>query len=93
MRRITPHLVDIFAVQTPGARRASMLLDILASFLGNDGHLHHHGSLVVELVHKLLPVLLFLQCGIESQAAALPGELARRAELIPQAAWVVRPRQ
>ena len=66
MRRITPHVVDMFAVWTPGAQRASMPLDILASFLGNHGHLHHRGSLVVELVYKLLPVLLFLQCGVES---------------------------
>ena len=35
MRRITPLFVDIFAVRTPGAQRASMLLDILASLLGN----------------------------------------------------------
>ena len=73
---VAPHFVDIFVVRIPGTRRASMLLDILASLLGIDGHLNHHGSLVVELVHKLLPVLLFLQCGVKSQAAALPDELA-----------------
>ena len=28
-RGITPHFIDIFVVRTPGARRASMLLDIL----------------------------------------------------------------
>ena len=90
---ITPQFVKLFAVPTPGARQASMLWDILASFLGNDGHLHHHGSLVVELVHKLLPVLLFLQCGVESKAAALPDELVRRPEPVAQAASVVRLRQ
>ena len=93
MHRITLHFVHIFAVWTPGARRASMLLHILASLLRNDGHLHHHGSLLVELVHQLLPVLLFLQCGVESQAAALPDELAQRPEPVPQAASVARLRQ
>ena len=93
MCRITPHFVDIFVVRTPGARRASMLLDILASLLGNDGHLNLWTSLVVELVHKLLPVLLFLQCGVRSQAAALPDELARRPEPVPEAAWIARLRQ
>ena len=72
--RITPSFVDLFVVRTPGTRRASVLMHILASFLGNDGHLNHHGSLVVELVHKLLPVLLFLQCGFKSQSAALPDD-------------------
>ena len=66
MCRITPHFVDLFVVRTPGARRTSVLTHILASLLGNDGHLHHHGSLVVELVHQLFPILLFLQCGVES---------------------------
>ena len=76
MSRITPHFVNLSAVGTPGAPRVSMLWHILVSFLSNDGHLHHQGSLVVELVHKLLPVLLFLQCGVQSQEAALPEELA-----------------
>ena len=70
-----------------------MLWDILASFRGNDGHLHYHSSLVVELAFKILPVLLFLECGVESQAAALPDELTRRPEQVPQAALVVRLRQ
>ena len=70
-----------------------MLMHILASFFGNDGHLNHHGSLVVKLVHKPLPVLLFLQCGIKSQSASLPDELARRTEPVPQAASIARLRQ
>ena len=93
MRRITPHFVDLFVVRTPGARRTSVLTHILASLLGNDGHLHHHGCLVVELVQQLFPVLLFLQLGVESQPAAVPDELARRPEPVPQAATVARLRQ
>ena len=57
MRRITPHFVDLVVVPTPGARRTSVRMHILASLLGNDRHLHHHGGLVVELVHQLFPVL------------------------------------
>ena len=66
MCRITPHFVDLSVVSTPGARRTSVLTHILASFLGDDGHLHHHCCLVVELVQQLLPVLLLLQLGVES---------------------------
>ena len=90
MCRITPHFVDLVVVRTPGARRTSVLTHILASFLGDDGHLHHHGCLVLELVHQLFPVLLFLQSGVESQPAAVPDELARRPEPVPQAASVAR---
>ena len=93
MCRITPHFVDLVVVRTPGARRTSVLTHILASLLGDDGHLHHHGCLVVELVHQLLPVLLLLQLGVESQPAAVPDELARRPEPVPQAATVARLRQ
>ena len=93
MCRITPHLVDLSVVRTPGARRTSVRMHILASFLGDDGHLHHHGSLVVELVHQPLPVLLFLQCGVESQPAAVPDELTRRPEPVPQAATIAHLRQ
>ena len=39
MCRITPHCVDLFVVRTPGARQTSVRMHILASFLGNDGHL------------------------------------------------------
>ena len=53
MCRITPHFVDLFVVSTSSARRTSLLTQILASLLGDDGHLHHHGGLVVELVHQL----------------------------------------
>ena len=87
MCRITPHFVVLFVVRT------SVLTHILASFLGDDGHLHHHGSLVVELVNQLFPVLLFLQCGVESQPAAVPDELARHPEPVPQAATIARLRQ
>ena len=93
MRRITPHFVDLVVVRTPGARRTSVLTHILASLLGDDGHLHHHGGLVVELVHQLFPVLLLLQCGVESQPAAVPEELARRPEPVAQAATIFRLRQ
>ena len=93
MCRITPHFVDLFVVPTPGAGRTSVRMHILASFLGNDGHLHHHGGLMVELVHKLFPVLLFLQCGVKSQAAALPDELQRRPEPVPQTASIACLRQ
>ena len=93
MCQITPRFVDLFVVQTPGAPQASVLMHILASPLCNDGHLNHDGSLVVELVHKLLPVLLFLQGGIKSQSAALPDELARRPERVPQADLIARLRQ
>ena len=93
MCRITPHFVDLVVVLTPGARRTSVLTHILASLLGDDGHLHHHGGLVVELVHQLLPVLLLLQCGVKSRPAAVPEELARRPEPVPQAATIARLRQ
>ena len=93
MCRITPHFVDLFVVRSPGARRTSVLTHILASLLGDDGHLHHHGSLVVELVHQLFPILLFLQLGVESQPAAVADELARRPEPVPQAASIARLRQ
>ena len=93
MRRITPHFVDLVVVRTPGARRTSVLTHILASLLGDDGHLHHHGCLVVELVQQLFSILLFLQLGVESQPAAVPDELARRPEPVPQAATVARLRQ
>ena len=93
MCRITPHFVDLVVVRTPGARRVSVLTHILASLLGDDGHLHHHGGLVVELVHQLLPVLLLLQLGVESQPAAVPDELARRPEPVHQAATIARLRQ
>ena len=93
MCRITPHFVDLFVVRTPGARRTSVLIHILASLLCNDGHLNHHGSLVVKLVHQLLPILLFLQCGVESQAATVPDELARRSEPVPQTASIACLRQ
>ena len=93
MCRITPHLVDLFVVRTPGARRTSVLTHILASFFGDDGHLHHHGSLVVELVHQLFPILLFLQSGVKSQAATVSDELARRPEPVPQEASIARLRQ
>ena len=93
MCRITLHFVDLFVVRTPGARRTSVLTHILASFLGNDGHLHHHGSLVVKLVHQLLPILLFLQSGVESQAATVPDELAQRPEPVPQTASIACFRQ
>ena len=86
MCRITPHFVDLFVVRTSDARRTSVLMHILASLLGNDGHLNHQGSLVVELVHQLLPILLFLQCGVESQAATVPDEPAQRPEPVPQTA-------
>ena len=76
MCRITPHFVDLFVVRTPGAGRTSVRMHILASPLCNDGHLNHHGSLVVESVHPLLPMLLFLQSDVESQAAIVPDELA-----------------
>ena len=88
MCRITPLLVDLFVVRTPGARRTSMLMHILASLLCNDGHLNHHSSLVVELVHQLLPILLFLQRGVELQAATVPDELARSPEPVPQTASI-----
>ena len=65
-------------------------MHILASLLGDNGHLHHHGGLVVELVQQLFPILLFLQLGVESQPAAVPDELARRPEPVPQAATVAR---
>ena len=65
-------------------------MHILPSLLGDDGHLHHHGGLVVELVHQLLPVLLLLQLGVESRPAAVPEELARRPEPVPQAATIAR---
>ena len=68
-------------------------MHILASLLGDYGHLHHHGSLVVELVQQLFPILLFLQLCVESQPAAVPDELARRPEPVPQAATVARLRQ
>ena len=93
MCRITPHFVDLVVVRTPGARRTSVLTHILASLLGDDGHLHHHGCLVVELVHQLFPVLLPLQCGVKSRPDAVPEELARRPEPVPQAASVARLRQ
>ena len=93
MCRITPHFFDLFVVRTPGARRTSVRMHILPSLLGNDGHLHHHGSLVVELVHQLFPILLLLQSGVESQAATVPDELARRPEPVPQAASIARLRQ
>ena len=93
MCRITPHFVDLFVVRTPGARRTSVRMHILASLLGNDGHLHHHGSLVVGQVHQLFPIFLFLQDGVESQAATVPDELARRREPVPQAASIARLRQ
>ena len=88
MCRITPHFVDLFVVRTPGARGTSGRMHILASLLCNDGHLNHHSSLVVELVHQLLPILLFLQSGVESQAATVPDELARRPEPVPQTASI-----
>ena len=90
MCRITPHFVDLVVVPTPGARRTSVRMHILASLLGDDGHLHHHGCLVVELVQQLFPILLFLQLGVESQPAAVPDELAPRPEQVPQAATVAR---
>ena len=93
MCRITPHFVDLLVFPTPVARRTSVRMHILASLLGDDGHLHHHGSLVVELVHQLFPVLLFLRCGVKSQPAAVPDELARRPEPVPQAATIARLRQ
>ena len=93
MCRITPHFDDLFVVRTPGARRTSVLIHILASLPCNDGHLNHQGSLVVELVHQLLPILLFLQCGVELQAATVPDELARRPEPVPQTASIACPRQ
>ena len=93
MCQITPHFVDLVVFRTPGARRTSVRMHILASLLGDDGHLHHHGSMVVELVHQLLPVLLFLQLGVESQPAAVPDELAQRPEPVPQAATIARLRQ
>ena len=31
---ITPHFIDLFVVRTPDARRASVLMHILATFLG-----------------------------------------------------------
>ena len=93
MCRITPHSVDLVVVPTSDARRTSVRMHILASLLGNDGHLHHHGGLVVELVHQLLPVLLLLQLGVESRPAAVPEELARRPEPVPQAATIARLRQ
>ena len=91
--RITPHFVDLSVVQTPGARRTSVLMHILASLLCNDGHLNHHGSLLVELVNQLLPILLFLQKCVESQAATIPDELARRPEPVPQTASIACLRQ
>ena len=48
---------------------------------------------MVELVHQLLPVLLLLQLGVESQPAAVPDELARRPEPVHQAATIARLRQ
>ena len=90
---ITPHFVNLLVVQTPGARRTSVRMHILASLLGNDGRPHHHGSLVVELVHQLLSILLFLQSGVESQAATVPDELARRPEPVSQTASIARLRQ
>ena len=93
MCRITPHFVDLFVVWTPDARRTSVLIHILASLLCNDGHLNHHGSLVVELVHQLLRILLFLQCGVESQTATVPDELARHSEPVPQTASIACLRQ
>ena len=90
MCRITPHFVNLFVVSTPGARRTSLLTQILASLLGDDGHLHHHGSLVVELVQQFFPILLLLQLGVESRPAAVPEELARRPEPVPQAATIAR---
>ena len=93
MCRITPHLVDLSVVRTPGARWTSVRMHILASLLSNDGHLHHHGSLAVELVHQLFPILLLLQSGVESQPAAVPDELSRRPEPVPQAATIARLRQ
>ena len=93
MCRITPQFVDLVVVRTPGARRTSVRMHILASLFGNDGHLHDHGGLVVELVHQLLPVLLLLQCGVKSRPAAVPEELARRPEPVPQAATIARLRQ
>ena len=93
MCQITPHFVDLFVVRTPGARRTSVLIHILASLLCNDGNLNHHGNLVVELVHQLLPILLFLQCGVESQAATVSDELARRPEPDPQTASIACLRQ
>ena len=41
----------------------------------------------------IFPILLFLQLGFESQPAAVPDELARRPEPVPQAATVARLRQ
>ena len=93
MCRITPHFVDLFVVSTPGARRTSVLTHILASLLGDDGHLHHHGGLVVELVQQFFPILLLLQLGVKSRPAAVPEELARRPEPVPQAATMTRLRQ
>ena len=90
---ITPHFVNLLVIRTRGARRTSVLIHILASLLCNDGHLNHHGSLVVELVHQLLPILLFLQSGVQSQAATVPDELARRPEPVPQTAWIACLRQ
>ena len=93
MCRITPHFVDLVVVPTPDARRTSVRMHILASFLGDDGHLHHHGGLVVELVQQFFPILLLLQLNVESQAAGVPDELARRPEPVPQAATITRLRQ
>ena len=47
-------------------------------------------NLLVGLVHKFLPVLLFLQCGVESHFAALPDELAGNPESVPQVGSVAR---
>ena len=86
MCRITPHFVDLFVVRTPGTRQTSLPIHNLASLLCNDGHLNHHSNLVVELVHQLLQIFLFLQCGVESQAATVPDELAQSPEPVPQTA-------
>ena len=88
MCRITAHFVDLFVVRTPGARRTSVRMHILASLLCNDGYLNNHGSLVVEVVHQIFPILLFLQSSVESQAATVPDELARCPEPVPQTASI-----
>ena len=77
MSRITPHFIDGCSKLTTGTEQMTMICNILASFVGKEGHLHHSCSLMVELIHKLLPVFPFLQCGVESNSPTSPEELKR----------------
>ena len=84
MNRITYHVVQEFQVWTYGIRLPTAIGDILASFLGDDGHLYKKCHLVLVPMKVVLLVFVLLKGRVKSCSAEFSCKGTGRVEPLPQ---------